>query len=289
MTAKLPKAIGSTLAADVLLLTSAALLLNTDRVQRGLMQQAVGVLEEHLQTEVRTGHVRIDFLRGGLTLCDVEVDDRQGRKMFRMDELALSLDVRALMRHELVVTDARIDGLKALLCQPASPTDSTFNFHFLTTRSGSLQKGKKKKLSFKEELEATVRIDSLIVQTDNGRPRKNVGRPHRGAFDAGHLDALMGMTLRLRKSDETGTLRLRLSDFHALDRGSGLQVDSMTLQADICPDSIRSDGAEAVGKVCNKGRFVSLDCDFSFTDANQMHHLKVSPRLRLWEKSNKQP
>ncbi|MBR1499540.1 MAG: hypothetical protein IJ615_07960 [Bacteroidaceae bacterium] len=34
---------------------------------------------------------------------------------------------------------------------------------------------------------------------------------------------------------------------------------------------------------------VSIRNDFSFTDTNQMHHLKVSPSLRLWEKGNKQP
>ena len=51
--------------------------------------------------------------------------------------------------------------------------------------------------------------------------------------------------------------------------------------------TIESDGAEAVGKVLEKNKFLNVYCDFSFTDTNQMHKLKVKPRLGKGKKQLK--
>ena len=99
MVRKVLRTIGVLLAAALVLLVAAMLLLSTDWAQNKLMQRAVGMLRVYLQTEVRMGHISVDFLRGRLKLCDVEIDDRQGRRMFRMEGLGLGLDVRALMKH----------------------------------------------------------------------------------------------------------------------------------------------------------------------------------------------
>ncbi len=92
---------------------------------------------------------------------------------------------------------------------------------------------------------ATIGIDSLCYTTDNGRPRRNAGKPHHGAFDAGHLDVCAAMTLCLTINNEDSVsaaspsaFRVSITDFHAVDRGSGLQVDSLHLNADIGKDSL---------------------------------------------------
>ena len=75
-----------------------------------------------------------------------------------------------------------------------------------------------------------ISIDSLCFFTDNHKPRLNTGKPKRGAFDAGHLDVVAQLKLRL---DSIGkdTLMATLTDMKVLDRGSGLNITSITLKA----------------------------------------------------------
>ena len=76
------KVVGSCLSVVVVLMLAAMLLLSTDGVQNRLIQYAVGILKKQLETELSIGHVSISPIKGGVTLCDVEIEDRQGRKMF---------------------------------------------------------------------------------------------------------------------------------------------------------------------------------------------------------------
>jgi hypothetical protein len=244
MIIKLLKVLGIVIAVVAILLVTAALLLNTDRAQNWLLQRAVAVLKDRLHTEVSAGHVSVSLFKGSVTLSQVEVDDQQGRKMLRMKELAVGFSPRALWHRQVVVTRAHVSGLKALLCRPASPSDSTANYQFLvealksrkkaSAPTDSLTPAPPHPVTFRLET-ATIDIDSLVYQTDNGRPRKNTGKPHRGAFDAGHLDLCAAMTVRL----DSSARHITITDCRAIDRGSGLQVDSLQLQAAISKDSIR--------------------------------------------------
>lgn len=253
MKGKWLKVLGILLVTVVALMAAGVALLNTDRAQNWLMQRVVAGLKEQLGTEVNVGHISISLFKGGLTLSSVEVDDRQGRKMLQMERLTLGLDMDALWHRKVVVTDAQATGLKAFLCKPASPNDSTANFLFLVDALKSkkpqepvLPETKKKPrepIAFHLE-NATIAIDSLCFFTDNGRPRKNTGRPNRGAFDPGHLDLCAAMKVKLHQLSESKALNVSISDFHAVDRGSGLLVDSLTLQAEMDKDSIRLKGMD---------------------------------------------
>ena len=232
------KVIGACLGVVAVLILAAMLLLSTDGVQNRLIQYAVGILKEQLQTELSIGHVSISPIRGGVTLRDVEIEDRQGRKMFQMGNLTLGLDLGELWHKNIVIRKANVSGLNTLLCKPASASDSTANYMFLKDAfKGNQSHAKKKPIAFRIE-EATVNVDSFCYQTDNGKPRKNVGRPHRGAFDAGHLDVLAAMKVKLSQTADDKSMHVSISDFHAIDRGSGLLVDSLLLLADANKDSI---------------------------------------------------
>ena len=232
------KVIGACLGVVAIFILAAMLLLSTDGVQNRLIQYAVGILKEQLQTELSIGHVSISPIRGGVTLRDVEIEDRQGRKMFQMGNLTLGLDLGELWHKNIVIRKANVSGLNALLCKPASASDSIANYMFLKDAfKGNQSHAEKKPIAFRIE-KATINVDSFCYQTDNGKPRKNVGRPHRGAFDAGHLDFHAAMKVKLSQSADDRSMHVAISDFHAIDRGSGLLVDSLTLQADVNKDSI---------------------------------------------------
>lgn len=238
MKSKILKIIAGVLGSVVILVVTAMLLLSTDVVQNRLVGYAVGILKEQLQTELSIGHVSISPTKGGVTLRDVEIEDRQGRKMFQMGKLTLGLSLRELWHKNIVIRRANVSGLKAMLCKPASASDSTANYMFLKDAfKGSHAEKKKNPIAFRIE-KATISVGSICFQTDNGKPRKNVGRPHRGAFDAGHLDLHAVMKVKVHQSAADKSMHVAISDFHAIDRGSGLLVDSLTLQADVNKDSI---------------------------------------------------
>ncbi len=74
-----------------------------------------------------------------------------------------------------------------------------------------------------------VTIDNLIYQTDNHQPRKNTGKPNRGAFDVGHFDVLAKFDIQV---DSIGkdTLVAQVTSGMAEDRGSGLLVTELQLK-----------------------------------------------------------
>lgn len=72
-------------------------------------------------------------------------------------------------------------------------------------------------------------IDSFCYQTDNHQPRKNVGKPKRGAFDVGHFDIVAKLAGHI-DSIGSDTLLATINNCEALDRGSGLAIKSMSLK-----------------------------------------------------------
>ena len=74
-----------------------------------------------------------------------------------------------------------------------------------------------------------VTINNLIYQTDNHKPRKNTGKPKRGAFDVGHFDVLAQLNIQI---DSVGkdTLVAQVTSGMASDRGSGLLVTELQLK-----------------------------------------------------------
>ena len=81
-----------------------------------------------------------------------------------------------------------------------------------------------------------VTVEGLRVTTDNHQPRKNEGRPKRGAFDAGHLDitARMELTLNQEGKDAVGIV---LDRFEATDSVTGFYVTDLHLQALVKKDT----------------------------------------------------
>jgi hypothetical protein len=74
-----------------------------------------------------------------------------------------------------------------------------------------------------------VTLESLRYQTDNHKPRKNVGKPKRGAFDAGHFDVTANLDIHI---DTLGkdTLVAQVTSGTAEDRSAGLVVKELLLK-----------------------------------------------------------
>lgn len=73
-----------------------------------------------------------------------------------------------------------------------------------------------------------VRVDSLYFKTDNGKPRKNEGKPKRGAFDAGHMDVVADVDVTIHQIGK-GRMEYVVNHLSAVDLASGLQIDTLTM------------------------------------------------------------
>lgn len=82
-----------------------------------------------------------------------------------------------------------------------------------------------------------LNADSLTFVRNNGKPHKRTGKPHRGYFDVGHVDAVMNLnaTLRCATADSTVAEIRRLSLY---DKMSGIDVRSFLASLTMCRDTI---------------------------------------------------
>ena len=153
------KWVGGTLLGIVLLLVVAVLLLNTSMVQGRLVEEAVGVLKEKLQTEVKVGKFQVRLIGQDVRLEDVEIEDQQHRKMFILKELGVKLDLRRLLDREIKITDAKVKGLEAHLYKDS--TDTVANYQFFIDAFK-----KKHKPKAKEEKKDTVKKQKMNIDFD---------------------------------------------------------------------------------------------------------------------------
>ncbi len=77
-----------------------------------------------------------------------------------------------------------------------------------------------------QQSRALLSIDSLCYATDNHKPRRNAGKPKRGFFDAGHLDVVAKMNVRIDQMTPDSVVA-RLTNCQAVDRGSYLNVTNL--------------------------------------------------------------
>ena len=70
-------------------------------------------------------------------------------------------------------------------------------------------------------------LDTLRLKTDNHKPRKNTGKPHRGFFDMGHLDITAFMKVDLHHISKD-TIVATVERCRAFDLVTGLDLRSIT-------------------------------------------------------------
>lgn len=272
---RLLKGAGCLLAVLAVVFVAIGAALNTSAFQRRLLGYSARLLSERLGTQVAIDRVRVSLGGQSLCLYGLEVDDLQRRKMLQADTLAVRVDLWALLHRRLQVLKAEAAGVRAQLYKPApdsaanyqfiidafrrpkASADSlparaasrlTFDMHRLALRHVSVTYNKDESAHAEPDVRLSlqaldyvrrhrysqVQVDSLCFATDNHRPRKNAGKPKRGAFDAGHLDVAANLTLRIDQLSKD-TLRARLTDCRATDRGSGLALTSLHFAVEANP------------------------------------------------------
>ena len=94
----------------VLLGVVAFFALNSSSFQAKMLGKATDMLQEKLETKVQIDRIYFDILEQDVELYGVEIEDREHRKMFQMDELEVSLSLRKLLMKEISLKKANISG-----------------------------------------------------------------------------------------------------------------------------------------------------------------------------------
>jgi hypothetical protein len=245
----------------VVLAVAGVVLVNSKTFQQRVLKQTTLMLSERLHTQVTIDSIDIRFMTQQLRLYGLHVADQQQRPLLDVRQAGADVDISELLGRRFLIKDVELSGARALLLKPSK--DSTANFQFLLDAFKKQPKAEKdtvKMLHKRMEFDIhSIRLNDIQIvyndmtvslaqaiakgrkgkyqstvqlqfTTNNHKPRKNFGKPKRGFFDAGHLDLSCDMKLAV-DATEKDTLRLQLTEFHAADSVSGIDIRNLQANA----------------------------------------------------------
>ena len=244
------------IAAIILLAT---IICNSGYVQNRLISMATDALEKELNTEVQIEGIGINLLGQHVTAYGVSLKDQQQRDLVRVKEIFGDFRLLPLLSGRVALKECRLSGIDLLIIKPE---DGPANYQFLldSTKKGNQKKKKQPKnkvfqlaLQYAKVEQLHVRyndkdyylaqaaysdwrdnrhleIKGLNFKTDNHKPRRNHNKPHRGAFDEGHLDLMADMGFDILRADKD-TVRARLTNCCIKDTIAGIELNDV--RADI--------------------------------------------------------
>ena len=149
---RIGKIIGILVGVILVLGIAAFFTLNSSSFQSKMLSKATDMLQEKLGTKVQIDRIYFDLLELDVELYGVDIEDREQRKMFQLDELEVSLSFRRLLMKEVSLSKANIDGVRARLYKEG---DQPANFQFVidafkkdSTETKTEEEGEKKKMAF---------------------------------------------------------------------------------------------------------------------------------------------
>jgi hypothetical protein len=244
------------IAAIVLLAT---IVCNSGYVQNKLISLATDALEKELNTEVQIEGIGINLLGQHVTFYDVSLKDQQQRDLVRVKEIFGDFRLLPLMCGRVALKECRMSGIDLLIIKPE---DGPANYQFLldSTKKGNQNKKKQPQnnifqldLQYAKVDQLHVRyndedyylgqaaysdwrdnkhleIKGLNFKTNNHKPRRNQNRPHRGAFDEGHMDLVADMGFDILRADKD-TVCAKLTKCCIQDTIAGINLNDV--RADI--------------------------------------------------------
>ena len=235
----------------------AMIVLHSSYVQNKIIGMVTEALSEKLQTEIQIEHVGLNLLGQRVSIQGIRIKDQHKRELLLVKELWGNFRFRPLLRGRVELEELRVEGLDALLDKPK---DGPANYQFLIDATKKDQKEPKPKKSdgdksFKIDLQHAVAkqihvryngqdylleqatysywrdvrhvdIKGLHFKTDNHKPRKNTNKPHRGAFDAGHIDAKIDVGVDILRADKD-TVNMALTQCCISDTTAGFDIHDM--------------------------------------------------------------
>lgn len=193
-----------------------------------------------------------------ITITDLHARERKSGLHFDLTKAEYST-------HKQQNTNAVLAGLKA------NYQDKKVSFDRIVLHQD------KGDFSLKDKME--MRIDSLRYSCNNGKPRKNVGKPKRGAFDPGHLDAVINCKLILQRFEDN-ELQASIDSLWATDIGSGLHIENMKTMLTATDRDVELTDLH-ISMANSHFDIKQLQADYTFTPGNKLKGIKSKLELNI--------
>ena len=247
------KILGIVVVAIVLLVQ---IVCNCSFVENKLIGLATEALSKELEAEIQIKDVDISLIGQRISIYGVRLRDQHRRELLHVGKIWGNFRLMPLFQGRIEVKEFRLEDINALLINSG---DGKANYQFLLDKTKKKDKKKKKKEGgggFKFDLQHAmakklhvryngqdylleeavysfwrdkrhVDIKGLHFKTDNHKPRKNTNKPHRGFFDAGHLDMVVSLGLDILRADKD-TVQAVLSKCSATDSITGFNFHDIS-------------------------------------------------------------
>lgn len=227
------KAIGGLTVGTAALLGGATLLLNTETVQRKLLERATEMLAEKLETKVTIDSASVSVVKGSVGLYGVEIEDRQHRRMLGINRLEASVETAALLRDSVVVKSAAIEGLDALLLNPQDGGEA--NYQFVIDALKSDKKEKKKGHSLNLNIDKATLDNIHVKYTVKDKPYELTLTHLEGRMSGGDIELNAdGIATQWTATLKKGPVNNNASIAHLKGRMSGntgqIDIDGLHLK-----------------------------------------------------------
>lgn len=225
---------------------------NTSFVQKPIIELATGLLSKELNTKVEIDEININPITQRVSIHKVRIQDQNKRELLLVKKIWGNFRLMPLLKGQVVLKEFKVDGVKVLL---SKPENGPANYQFLldaTKKKDKKKKKKKKPSPFIVELmharvshiqvtyngqdyilekaeysdwrnRQHVDIKGLHFKTDNHKPRKNTNKPHRGYFDAGHLDMVADLGVEISHISKD-TIRGAITNCTVTDSITGFNI-----------------------------------------------------------------
>lgn len=225
---------------------------NTSFVQKPIIELATGLLSKELNTKVEIDEININPITQRVSIHKVRIQDQNKRELLLVKKIWGNFRLMPLLKGQVILKEFKVDGVKVLL---SKPENGPANYQFLldaTKKKDKKKKKKKKPSPFIVELmharvsniqvtyndqdyilekaeysdwrnRQHVDIKGLHLKTDNHKPRKNTNKPHRGYFDAGHLDMVADLSVDINHISKD-TIRGAITNCTVTDTITGFYI-----------------------------------------------------------------
>ena len=122
------KTVGGTAVGAVVLIGGATLLLNTESVQNKLLNKAVELLSQKLETHVEIDSISFNVFTQDISLFKIKIEDREKREMLKVKKVTVELELLRLLQNKIVIKHAEMESAKALLLKPSKEEPANYQF-----------------------------------------------------------------------------------------------------------------------------------------------------------------
>ena len=198
--------------------------LSTEWGQQKLYDYTFDALQKTLDTRLVVKEVEADIITGRVMLHGVELDDRDGVTMLKVDSIGTQLGLGGIFNREIYVNELYLKGARMVLYKKTPKSAPNYQFVLDAFKKKSLQKKKEPKKPKKEPFfhiagnMTTLYVGRTSLKWDIlSAPRKG-----KDTIDVNHLDIQdFGVRVTGKMADEN-VADLALNDLYVIEKKSGM-------------------------------------------------------------------